>query len=152
MMVFCLFVGCGKKEDEKNLSNTDTVLDQSEQGLPNDSSSNDEDKNILNPSDALGQIEQAKINVAENTFYMIEHAVQYFYINELMMSADFAATTFVCNGKECSNGTEKLDLSGTVPSSGEITVNEDGTVIFSNIVIDGYKCNVSDSGAATCSK
>lgn len=148
MLVLCLFAGCGKKD----VPNTDHVIDQSGQELPSDSSSNDEGKNVLNPSDTLEQIEQAKISAAKNTFYAMENVAQNFYVTELMMNADFKSTTFVCNGIECSNGIKALDVQGKVPTSGEITVNEDGTVLFSNIVIDGYMCNISNSGEVTCSK
>ncbi len=152
MLVLCLFAGCGKKDEGKNLENTNHVINQSGQELPDDSLSNDEDKNVLNSSDTLEQIEQAKISAAKNTFYAMENVVQNFYVMELMMDTNFKTTTFVCNGVECSNGIKALDVQGKVPSSGEITVNEDGTVLFSNIVIDGYKCNVLDSGEITCSK
>ncbi len=136
MLVLCLFAGCGKKDEGKNLENTNHVINQSGQELPDDSLSNDEDKNVLNSSDTLEQIEQAKISAAKNTFYAMENVVQNFYVMELMMDTNFKTTTFVCNGVECSNGIKALDVQGKVPSSGEITVNEDGTVLFSNIVID----------------
>lgn len=152
VLVLCLFAGCGKKEEGKNLENTNPVIDQSGKELSNDSLSNNEDKDVLNLSDTLEQIEQAKMAVAKNTLVAMENVAQNFYVMELMTNTDFKTTTFVCNGIECSNGIKVLDVNGKVPSSGEITVNGDGTVVFSNIVIDGYKCNVLDSGEVTCVK
>lgn len=149
IMVLCLLVGCGKKEEIKNSSNSNNEVEQNEQKVPDKVN---DDKNLLDPSDVLGEVEQAKMGVAQNVAYSLRSATQMFYMIELMENGDFETTTFTCNGKECSNGVEQLDIDREIPSSGEITINEDGTTIFSNIVINGYKCNIPDSGEITCTK
>lgn len=125
VFTLCLLVGCGKKEEEKNL---------------------------LDPSDVLEATEQSKIHIAEDISYSLRQETKMFYLTWLMDNGSFEKTTFICNGKECSNGTEQLDLSGNIPSSGSITIDVQGEMIFSNIVIDGYKCNIPNSGNITCSK
>ena len=50
----------------------------------------------------------------------------------------------------CSTENETLDLYGNSPTSGTITINEDGTIEFKGIVIDGYNCEIPDSGEAIC--
>ena len=134
VFILCLLVGCGKKE---NLSNPDNVLEKNEQNIPNA---------------VLEEMEKAKISAAQNSFYGLQNVTQMFYLECLVDNNEFEKTTFICNGTECSNGKEKLEILGDTPSSGEITINEDGTTIFSDIVINGYKCNIQNSGNVSCSK
>lgn len=125
MIVLCLLVGCGKKEEEKNL---------------------------LDPSDVLDVTEHAKEKTIKDIAYNLRKETNLFYLTKLMLDNDFEETTFICNGEECSNDVEKLYLLGTIPSSGKITINASGEMKFSNIVIDGYKCNIPNSGDITCTK
>lgn len=126
-MLVCLLVitGCGKKEEEKNL---------------------------LDPSDVLDVTNQVKERTIKDIAYNLRQETNLFYMTKLMIGDDFEETTFMCNGEECSNDEEKLDLIGTIPSAGKITISPNGEMKFSNIVIDGYKCNIPSSGNITCTK
>lgn len=148
IMALCLLVGCGKKKEEKNLPNLNNNIEDKEQNVPNNK---DNDKNLLDPSDVLEETNNAKVSIVQNSVYSLKKEIEYFYLLKLIED-DFHTITFICNGKECSNEEENLDIAGIIPSSGKITINEDGTTLFSDIVIDGYKCNIPSSGDITCTK
>ena len=68
----------------------------------------------------------------------------------MLENESFGKMVFTCNEYGCSTENETLDLYGNSPTSGTITINEDGTIEFKGIVIDGYSCEIPDSGEAIC--
>ena len=44
----------------------------------------------------------------------------------------------------------KFELDGTKPSSGKITILGNGTITYSDVVINGYSCTIPDNGEVTC--
>lgn len=95
-----------------------------------------------------------KINkvVALDTAYGIEKAAKLYYKNEISSgSSQFKLTVFWCNGDECSKDGKRLDLSGiTVPTSGTITIYQNGNVKGENLSIGNFTCHFSESENPTC--
>lgn len=67
-----------------------------------------------------------------------------YYYNSLYTSnlGVFEKTTFICNGIKCSNNYTTLDIANNIPTSGNITILEDGKVIIEDLVINNYVCNI----------
>lgn len=120
-----LFVGCGKKKED-NPSITDVT------------------------KEVLDYVEQAKIGIAETSADGLRREAQVYYYLVLIETGSFDKMTFTCSEYGCSTENETLDLTGTSPTSGTITINADGTIEFKDIVINGYKCEIPDSGEVTC--
>lgn len=120
-----LFVGCGKKKED-----TPSITDVTKE--------------------VLDEVEKAKIGAAETSAYGIKIEVQTYYYSVLLENGAFDETVFTCSEYGCATENETLDLSGTAPTSGTITINADGTIEFKDIVINGYKCEIPDSGEVTC--
>lgn len=122
-MIIGLLVGCSKKEE----------------------------KNLLDPADVLDEVEKAKMETAATGAYNLKRNVDFYYTMALLDGDDFETTIFNCSSDGCISDKGTLDLS-IIPSSGQIILNSDGSATYSNIVINGYKCNIPDSGNITCSK
>ena len=126
-LILCmsLFTGCGKKIEE-----TLNVFDETQK--------------------VLDAIEFAKTHAAARTAEGIRNTVKTYYFSLLVENESFDKMVFTCNEYGCSTENETLDLYGNSPTSGTITINEDGTIEFKGIVIDGYSCEIPDSGVAIC--
>ncbi len=126
-LILCmsLFTGCGKKKEK-----TPNVIDETQK--------------------VLDEIEIAKKNTAARTAEGIRNTVKTYYFSLLLENEPFGKMVFTCNEYGCSTENENLDLYGNSPTSGTITINEDGTIEFKGIVIDGYSCEIPDSGEAIC--
>ena len=120
-----LFVGCGKKKED-----TPSITDVTKE--------------------VLDEVEKAKIGAAETTADGVKREVQTYYYSVLLENGTFNKTIFTCSDYGCSTENETLDLTGTGPTSGTITINADGTIEFKDIVINGYNCEIPNSGASTC--
>lgn len=91
----------------------------------------------------LNIIDSAKKGAAEDSAYGVIKAANYYYITELYENAGaFTATSFTCDGTSCGD----LDISGTVPEEGTISIANDGTVSFSGLVINGYTMTIDGQG------
>ncbi len=126
-LILCmsLFTGCGKKKEK-----TPNVIDETQK--------------------VLDEIEIAKKNTAARNAEGVRDTVKTYYFSLLLENGSFGKMVFTCNEYGCSTENETLDLYGNSPTSGTITINEDGTIEFKGIVIDGYNCEIPDSGEAIC--
>lgn len=126
-LILCmsLFTGCGKKKEK-----TPNVIDETQK--------------------VLDEIEIAKKNAASRTAESIKYTAETYYYVALIEKGSFDKMVFTCNEYGCSTENETLDLYSDYPTSGTITINEDGTIEFKGIVIDGYSCEIPDSGEAIC--
>ena len=75
----------------------------------------------------MNVIENAKKGAAARSMENIEHAAEVYYYAKRLDNT-FEGTTFTCNGDVCSNGSETLDISGTIPSDGTIKITKDGSI------------------------
>ncbi len=128
LIIVLLITGCGKNND----GNVD-ILDKTQ--------------------DVLEDIEFAKKNTAINAAYNLRKAVELYYMNLLIESLDeINVVEFSCSKDGCISDKGSLDLSGLVPTSGKIMLHRDGSIVFSEIVINGYNCDIPNSGNIICSK
>lgn len=95
---------------------------------------------------------EVKDNATDASLVEAEEAMDMLNSTILMASFDSKTGTFTCNGNACTNANNvTLDLEDMdIPTSGTITINEDGTVSFDGIVINGYTCTYNEK--ATCTK
>ena len=109
----------------------------------------------------LNIIEKARKSAAADSVYGVMEAVRLAYTESLLnttsISLPFEVTCSTTGDtSSCTYGDENdpqtLTLSGTVPSSGTITLGSDGTfnATTTPIVVNGIDCNISDNGNVTC--
>ena len=105
----------------------------------------------------LNLISKARRGAAEDSGYGLRKAAQLYYTESLLGATSFTQISFKCNGTNCtqdpapSSGTAKvLDVDGTVPDQGTITINSDGTITAVDIKIGGFQCNIPNTGNVSC--
>ena len=94
--------------------------------------------------------------IAGTTIYnMVEHSRKEAYkatVRGVLKSAEHYVTSypllnrgkpkypivFTCNGKECSNGTDKLELEGKLPEGGQVIIEDSSTIKASYLRSDRY--------------
>ena len=102
---------------------------------------------------ASEELEKTRINTATDIAYGIKKSAQLYYSESLLLGTTFTETTFTCSETNgCVSGKEKLDIYGTVPTAGTITIAKDGKISSKGIVINGYSCDIPNTGAITCKK
>ena len=94
-------------------------------------------------------VNTAKKDAASDSAYGLRKAAQLYYMTKLLDDTYFDATTFICDGTKCSIGSEKLEIDGTIPEKGTISIDEDGKVTGS-VTINGFSCNIPNSGEVKC--
>ena len=97
------------------------------------------------------QLKKASLSVTKDMAYGLRKTVQLYYQTALIENNLSTTIIFNCSDEGCISGDIKLDLNVTSPSSGTITLNMDGTAVYSDIVINGYKCEIPNSGEISCS-
>lgn len=128
ILVIMLFIsGCGKKK-EQNLDPLDKT------------------------QDVLEKIENTKKEAAEDSAYRLRKSVELYYATLLLELSDFDTIEFTCSDSGCIGDNHSLDLYDNIPSSGKIILNSDGSMLFYEIVINGYNCDIPNEGEIICSK
>ncbi len=103
----------------------------------------------------LNLIEKARKGAAQDSAYGLRKAAQLYYTSSLLENVSGLDITFNCdevNGCVSEDNKVKLDLDGTIPSNGKIEVKSNGEITYSNIVINGYTCEMENKGEITCTK
>lgn len=88
----------------------------------------------------LNIIDNAKKGAAEDSAYGVKKSADYYYVTKLYENQGvFNETSFTCTSEGCVNSTsEKLDISGTIPTAGTITIASNGTVSVDGLVVNGF--------------
>ncbi len=115
---------------------------------------NDFDKkfNYKEPTNTVDYINISRNSASEDAAYGIKKAAQLYYMTILLDSpAIFNEITFNCDGTSCTsaNGT-KLEIDGVIPTSGSITISENGDVTATGIVINGFLCDIPNTESIVC--
>lgn len=110
-----------------------------------------DEKNLLDPTDVLDEVEKTKMETAATGAYTLKRNVELYYTMSLLDGDDFETIIFNCSSNGCISDKGKLDLS-LIPSSGQIMLKADGSATYSDIIINGYKCNIPEIGNISCSK
>ncbi len=107
----------------------------------------------------LNIINKARQSAAADSVYGVMEAVKLTYTESLLDTDSISLPlSITCDGSKCSNGGTGDDeiivrVSGTVPSSGTITLNDNGTFndtpADTPIVINTLKCKIA-SQKVTC--
>lgn len=107
----------------------------------------------------LNLIEKARKGAAQDSANGVRKAAQLYYSSNLIDNFDGNDIIFECNGSECVSNKKdsdgkfiKLDIDGTIPTNGKIEIKSDGKMIFSNIIINGYSCEIPENGNSVCTK
>ncbi len=103
----------------------------------------------------LNLIEKSRKGAAQDSAYGLRKAAQLYYTSALLENVDGGDITFNCdevNGCISEDNKVKLDIDGTKPSNGKIEIKSDGEIIYSDIVINGYACEIKNSGSIKCKK
>ncbi len=106
----------------------------------------------------LGLIGKARKGAAEDSGYGLRKAAQLYYTTSLLDADTFTSITFTCNGTACTQDpapaspavAKTLDVDGTVPSAGSITIASNGTITATNVEINGFQCNIPSTGNVEC--
>lgn len=115
----------------------------------------------------LNIIKKARQSATQDSAYSLRKAAQLYYQTNLMLEGEFDGAEFKCdNAKKDNNGRTcflqvkgedgavtdgaALELDGTNPTAGTITINADGTTEYENIKYSGFTCDVKDSGTIKC--
>ena len=105
-----------------------------------------------------GAIDKAKKGAAQDSGYGIAKAAETFYAlngvdNEYVLPVTFTYTDKVETSKDSTTGTPlttaKLDLKGTKPTSGSVTISATGDVTFTDLVINGYTVSITTDGVVS---
>lgn len=108
----------------------------------------------------LNLIDKARAGAAQDAAYGVRKAAQLYYSTKMIEDPEgfYTQVTFECNGTACVNkadteGKDKLELDGTVPSAGEIVIASDGTISGTGITINAQKCKkFGSSGKIECGR
>lgn len=92
-------------------------------------------------------IENNNRKAAEASIANIEHAADIYYYN----NGGLSEVTFNCHDGVCSNENTILDISGTIPESGQIRIDKEGNIFLNSLIIKNYFC-YKDNGNYTCEK
>lgn len=98
-------------------------------------------------------LSNSKKFAAEDSTYGVLKAAETYVVTYMLENfGNFPGTlVFKCDGNACStklNGnTEVLDIKGTVPTGGSISVSENGEASIKDaLIINDYECTMSDDG------
>ena len=80
----------------------------------------------------INLIENSKKNAALESAYGVKKSVDYYYMTDFKRNK---LESFTC---DFSNGCDEIDVNGTKPSSGIISLNKNGDIEFQNLIINGY--------------
>ena len=101
----------------------------------------------------LNIIERARRGSAQSSANGLRKAAQFYYSSNLIENVNEGDITFTCDGKKCiSTNGSMLEIDGTVPTSGIVEIKMNGEMVFSNIIINGYSCNIPKTGNSKCFK
>ena len=104
----------------------------------------------------MNLISKARQKAAEDSTYGIVKAAENYYVNTLLDDTT-SSITFEC-GQENSSGNKvcisisgkELEFNGTVPTSGKITITNEGEIIITETLrINNYSC-VQENGKINC--
>lgn len=121
-IVLLVVTGCNKKNDDKQ-SGIDKLIETTN---------------------------KTKKNIAEELAYAVRSSAKIYYSVALLEGTITDDIVFTCTSDGCVSDSKILELS-TPPSSGTITIKEDGVIEFDDIIINGYRCHIPDIGAISCS-
>ena len=103
-----------------------------------------------------GEFNSAKIKNAKSTINYLRKSADLYYMSYFYETGEVLSgnIVFVCDGKKCFNKDTKLDIVGTIPSSGLIIIspsdNEMPNVTGKDIMIFDYICNFERFGDIDC--
>ncbi len=103
----------------------------------------------------LNLIEKSRKGAAVDSAYGLRKSAQLYYTSSLLENVNGSDIIFNCdkvNGCLSEDNKVKLDIDGTKPSNGKIEIKFNGEIIYSNIVINGYTCEMENKGEITCEK
>ena len=90
-------------------------------------------------------ISNARKSAAADTAYSVLNSAELYYADQLLANPNeaFAATTFVFSE---SGVTPALNIKGTKPTAGAVTLSADGTAVISSALeINGFSCTGVDT-------
>lgn len=94
-------------------------------------------------------INNAKKGAAEDSTYGVVEAAKLYWASNAALSETADAVTFTCSETGCASGSNALDISGTKPTAGTITI-DDGEVTATGLVFGNFTCGVGEDGKAAC--
>lgn len=101
-----------------------------------------------------GDLNSAKLKNAETTINYIRKSSELYYMNYYYLKGEVADNVvFACDGNKCYHGSDKLDIVGSIPSSGLIIINSNGddfNVVGKDVMILDLICNFERFGDINC--
>lgn len=97
-------------------------------------------------------INNAKKGAAEDSTYgVVEAAKLYWASNAALFETETEnGVTFTCSTTgECTFGSNTLDISGSKPTGGSITI-KNGEVTATGLLFNNFTCGVDEAGKAEC--
>lgn len=116
----------------------------------------------------LNIIKKARLSATQDSAYSLRKAAQLYYSTNLMLNGEFEGAEFKCDsskkddeGRTCFlqvNGTDgtvtdgdALELDGTNPKAGTITISATGLITYDGIEYSGFTCpDMKDTGTIKC--
>ncbi len=96
----------------------------------------------------MNVINKSRQKAAEDSAYGVIEAVKSYHAEKMLdISADVADSIKITWTNSAADKTD-FKLSGTKPKSGSVEIKADGTVEVTDLIINGYKCNGTDT--VTC--
>jgi len=98
-------------------------------------------------------INTSRIAAAARTCDGVVDAVENLYSMSVMKDPNFAGATIVFKGtgvEVTPKTAASFDYSGTVPQSGTITIKQDGTYEWGQLIVNTYICDADPKGHYTC--
>ena len=93
----------------------------------------------------LGVIDDARLNSARDAAYGLADAVRLQYVEQMYSDAGNTAVSY-------SGDITSIKVSGTQPDTGTWSIDNEGSVILTNIVFGEYTCNTGTDAVITCSR
>jgi len=99
----------------------------------------------------MNVIENVQKGAAERSYENVIKAAELYFYNK-RLDGEVDNVNFQCWDGGCVNGSgDALEISGTVPQSGTISIDKEGIVTLTAIVINNYMCSET-SGKVECEK
>lgn len=101
-----------------------------------------------------GDLNKAKLTNAETTINYIRKSAELYYMNYYYLNESKTNNViFICDGKKCYHDNDKLDIVGSIPSSGIIIItsnNDNFNIVGKDVMILDLICDFERFGKIDC--